>query len=121
MPILGLSILVQILCAVHCVRNGRNQMCLMVIIFLSLPGCAAYALFEIFPQYSGRREVRAVKAAAIRTLDPARQLRAARDAVETADTAANRTALGDALAGDGDWPGAAEQYRLALARMWGGG
>jgi hypothetical protein len=117
MPIIGLSILVQILCAVHCVRNRRNQMWLMVIIFLSIPGCIAYALFEILPQFSGRREVRAVKAAAISKLDPTRQLRRARDAIELADTAANRTALGDALAADDDWAGAAEQYRLAMERM----
>ena len=117
MPIIGISILVQILCAVHCVRHRRNQMWLMVIIFLSIPGCLAYAFFEILPQYSGRREVRAVKAAAIRKLDPSRQLRAARDAVDLADTAANRSALGDALAEDEDWAGAAEQYRLALSRM----
>ena len=117
MPIIGLSILIQILCAVHCVRTRRNQMWLMVIIFLSIPGCLAYAFFEILPQYSGRREVRAVKDAAIRKLDPSRQLRAARDAVDLTDTTANRTALGDALAGEEDWAGAAEQYRLALSRM----
>jgi hypothetical protein len=116
-PIIGLSILVQILCAVHCVRNRRNQAWLMVIIFLSIPGCLAYAFFEVLPQYSGRREVRAVKAAAVRKLDPTRQLRGARDAVEMADTSANRTALGDALAAEGDWAGAAEQFKLALERM----
>ena len=50
MPIIGFSILVQILCAVHCVRNGRSGLWLTVIIFLSLPGCLAYAIFEILPE-----------------------------------------------------------------------
>lgn len=117
MPFLGISILIQILCAVHCVRGGRNSMWLMVIIFLSIPGCLAYAFFEILPGLSGRREVRAAKAAAIRTLDPDRELRAARDALEIADTAANRTGLGDALADKGDWSEAAVHYRGALAKM----
>ena len=63
MPIIGLSILVQIACAVHCVRNNRNALWLMVIIFLSLPGCLAYFIFEILPGLMGRREVRAVKRA----------------------------------------------------------
>ncbi len=117
MPYIGLSILVQILCAVHCVRGGRNSMWLMVIIFLSIPGCLAYAFFEILPGLSGRREVRAVKAAAIRKLDPDRELRAARDSLEIADTAANRTDLGDALAERGDWIEAAVHYRGALAKM----
>ena len=38
----------------------------------------------------GRREVRAVKQAAVKVLDPERDVRAARDALEIADTAANR-------------------------------
>jgi hypothetical protein len=121
MPIIGLSILVQIACAVHCVRNNRNGMWLMVIIFLSLPGCLAYAIFEIFPSYAGRREVRALKSAAARKLDPEREIRAAREAVETADTAANRTALGDALGAFGQWKEAAGHYRKALDRAPGAG
>src|SRR4051794_4954192 len=121
MPVIGLSILVQIACAVHCVRNNRNSMWLMVIIFLSLPGCLAYSIFEILPAYAGRREVRALKGAAARKLDPDREIRLARDAVALADTAANHTSLGDALAGGGDWKEAARHYRDALDRAPGGG
>ncbi|HEY1604564.1 MAG TPA: tetratricopeptide repeat protein [Allosphingosinicella sp.] len=116
-----LSILVQIACAVHCVRNNRNALWLMVIIFLWLPGCLAYAVFEIFPAYAGRREVRALKSAAARRLDPDREIRGAREAVEVADTAANHISLGDALAGAGEWKEASLHYREALARAPGGG
>lgn len=114
MHLIALSVLIQIACAVHCVRNGRNGLWLMVIIFLSIPGCLAYALFEILPQYAGRREVRAVKTAAARALDPERELRAAREAVETSDTAANRLALGDALAGLNRWLEAVRHYAVAV-------
>jgi hypothetical protein len=117
LPYLAFSIMVQILCAVHCIRNGRNNLWLMVIIFLNLPGCFAYAVFEILPGLSARREVRAAKQAAIRTLDPEREVRAARDALEMTDTAANRTALGDALAEKGAWGEAVRHYREALAKM----
>jgi len=116
MHFVALSILVQIACAVHCVRTGRSGLWLMVIIFLSIPGCIAYALFEILPGLTGRREVRAVKAAAARALDPERELRAAREALDTADTAANRIALGDALAELGRWGEAAARYREAAAK-----
>jgi len=116
MPFLGLSLIVQLLCAVHCVRGRRNGMWLMVIIFLSIPGCLAYAVFEIFPHMGARREVRAVKAAAVKRLDPDREVRRAREALELADTAANRTALGDALAEAGAWREAADHYRRALAK-----
>src|SRR4051812_8712595 len=120
MPIIGLSILIQIACAVHCVRNNRNSMWLMVIIFLSLPGCFAYAIFEILPAYAGRREVRALKSAAARKLDPEREIRLARESVETADTASNHSSLGDALAAMGNWKEAAVHYRQALQRSAGG-
>jgi len=121
MPILGFSILVQIACAVHCVRGHRNSMWLMVIIFLSLPGCLAYAIFEILPGLAGRREVRMARATAVRKLNPDREVRRAREALEVADTAANRTVLGDALAEQGEWGEAVLQYRAAIARVPGGG
>lgn len=116
MHLIALSVLVQIACAVHCVRNGRNGMWLMVIIFLSIPGCLAYAAFEILPQFAGRREVRAAKAAAAHAFDPEREARSAREALETADTAANRIALGDALAELGRWSEAAAHYSAAAAK-----
>jgi len=120
MPIIGLSIIVQLICAVHCARNSRNYIWFMVIVLLSVPGCLAYAIFEILPGYAGRREVRSVKAAAIRKLDPERDLRAARDALELADTSANHIALGDALAAAGSHRDAIAPYRAALAKARGG-
>lgn len=117
MHIIGLSILVQLLCAVHCVRNSRNSMWLMVIIFLSIPGCLAYAAFEIVPAYAGNRQLRAAKAAAIRKIDPERKVRAAREALDLADTASNCIALGDALVDVGRQQEATECYRAALDKM----
>jgi hypothetical protein len=119
MPILFASILVQIACAVHCVRGGRNALWLMVIIFLSLPGCLAYFIFEILPGLSGRREVRAVKRAAVKALDPERDIRLAREAVEIADTAANRIALADALVALGRWSEAIPHYDIAEGKARG--
>jgi hypothetical protein len=116
MPIFALSILVQIACAVHCVRGGRNQLWLMVIIFLSIPGCLAYFIFEILPELMGRREVRAVHQAAAKALDPEREVRAARDALDIADTAATRIALADALAEQGRWDEAIPHYDAAEAK-----
>jgi len=112
--LIAISLIVQIACAVHCVRNGRNGLWLLVILFLSIPGCIAYGLFEILPQYSGRREVRAVKAATVRRLDPERDIRIAREALDVADTAANRTLLAEALAASGEWAEALTHYRRAL-------
>ncbi|MEA3010551.1 MAG: hypothetical protein QOJ91_2243 [Sphingomonadales bacterium] len=108
--------LVQVLCVVHLFRNHRNNLWLWAIIMLPIAGSAAYAVVEILPGLFRRREVRAVKAAAVRRLDPDRELRAARAAVDVADTAANRTALADALAETGQWGEAVRHYREAVAK-----
>ena len=69
----GLTIiLIQILCAVHCVRSGRNQGWLMLIIFLPLLGSGAYFFIEVLPGLGQRREVKLAKAAAVRAIDPER-------------------------------------------------
>lgn len=115
-PIIGFSLIVQIACAVHCVKGGRNQLWLTVILFLSLPGCFAYFLFEILPGLTQRREVRAAQGAVVRKLDPERELRAAREAVETADTAANRIGLADRLAELERWAEAVPEYEAGLAK-----
>jgi len=110
------TILVQILCVVHLIRNRRANLWLWAIILLPIAGSAAYIVVEILPGLFQRREVRAVQAAAVKRLDPDRELRAAREAVDIADTAANRTSLADALAEAGNWGEAVRHYREAVAK-----
>ena len=85
----------------------------MVIIFLSIPGCLAYFIFEIWPDLMGRREVRAMKQATVKALDPERDIRIAREKLEIADTAANHVGLGDALAVQGRHEDAIPHYEEA--------
>jgi hypothetical protein len=110
------TFLVQVACVVHLFRNHRNTLWLWAIILLPIAGSAAYVVVEVLPGLFQRREVRAVQAAAVRKLDPERELRAAREAVDVADTAANRTALADALAEAGHWSEAVRHYREAVAK-----
>lgn len=112
----ALAVLIQIACAVHCVRGGRSSLWLMVIIFLSLPGCLAYFIFEILPELTGRREVKAVKQAAAKVIDPERDIRRARDALEIADTAASHLDLADALVAQGRWNDAIPHFETAEAK-----
>ena len=116
MGFLLLSITIQLACAVHCVRGGRNALWLMVIIFLSIPGCIAYFIFEIASGLGRSREMRAVKQAAVKALDPERELRAAREALDVADTVANRIALANALAALGKYGEAIPHYETAEAK-----
>jgi hypothetical protein len=113
--ILG-TFLVQLACVVHLFRNNRNTLWLWAILLLPIAGSAAYVVVEVLPPLFRRREVRAAQAAAVRRLDPERELRAAREAVDVADTAATRTALADALAETGQWGEAVRHYREAVAK-----
>ncbi|HEX8623296.1 MAG TPA: tetratricopeptide repeat protein [Allosphingosinicella sp.] len=113
--ILG-TFLFQVACVVHLFRNQRNTLWLWAILLLPIAGSAAYVFVEIILPLFQRREVRAVQAAAVRRLDPERELRAAREAVDVADTAASRTALADALAQAGQWGEAVRHYREAVAK-----
>jgi len=112
---IGLSIIVQIVCAVHVIRNGRNTAWLFLILFFSLIGCAVYFFVEILPGLGGNRHVRTARGAALAKLDPERILRTARERLELADTIANRVALADALADLGRHGEAIAEYRTALA------
>ena len=107
-------------CIIHCIRTGRNAYWTLPILVFPLVGSLAYLLVEVEPSLGRKRGVRIAKAAAVKTIDPEREVRAARDALDLADTAANRIALGDALAGQEKWADAILHYREALAKTPGG-
>lgn len=115
------SILIQLACAVHIVRNGRNPLWLTVVIFLSIPGCLAYFFVDILPSQRHNRNVRAAGQIIAKKVDPERDLRAARERLEIADTAANQAALGDALTEAGRHAEAVEHYQAAIERQPGAG
>lgn len=103
-------------CIIHCIRTGRNPYWILPILVFPLVGSLAYLLVELAPALGRRREVRYAKTAAVKKIDPDRDVRAAREALDTADTAASRIAMGDALAEQEKWAEAALHYREALAK-----
>lgn len=115
MPFVGLSILLQVFCAVHIVRTGRNSLWLWVVVLLSIPGCIAYFAVELAPELLGTRTARRVRQATIKAIDPERELREARDRLALADTAENRLRLGDALVEMRRFGEAVPHYEAALA------
>lgn len=111
--------LVQIACAVHVIRTGRNQVWIMVVMMLPLAGAAAYVLMEVLPGFQGNRHVRTARAKAIAAIDPERDLRDARDALGLVDSAHNRIAVADALSALDRHAESLPLYREALARAVG--
>ena len=119
MLIFAAIIALQLACVVHCIRRGGSGLWIMAIVFFPVLGSLAYVILEVLPGYSGRREVRAIKQAAAKVIDPERDLRRAREALDIVDTAANRTDLADALAALGRWSEALPHYEQAEAKAAG--
>ena len=119
MLFLAASVLVQIVCAVHVIRTGRNSLWVMVIVFFSLLGCFAYFVIEVLPGYAGNRHVRQARASVTAKLDPQRDLRQAQMQLELADTVANRISVADAAFALGRYGEAEPLYREALDRVHG--
>ncbi|WP_171012499.1 MULTISPECIES: tetratricopeptide repeat protein [unclassified Sphingomonas] len=113
MPFL-LIIGLQVACIVHLMRRGGNPIWVTALIFLPVVSAIAYFFVEILPGLGQNRHVRTARARAVAALDPERELRAARDALDLADTAANRLRAADALAGLGRHGEAVPLYRESI-------
>lgn len=120
MPIFLAIIALQIACAVHCARSGRSGVWVMVIIFFPVVGSLAYVVMEVLPGSGVTRTAKTVRARAAQKLDPERDVRRAREALEIAETAANHVALADALADQGKWHEAIPHYEQGEAKAPGG-
>lgn len=111
-----LILAIQVACVVDVIRNGRNQLWIMALVFLPGASTIAYVLIEVLPRIQGNRHVRTVRAQVEARLDPERELRAARDALGLADTIANQIRVGDALSDLGRFDEAIPLFRAAIER-----
>jgi hypothetical protein len=120
MPIVFAIIALQIACAVHCVKSGRSGTWVMVIVFFPVIGSLAYVVMEVLPGSGVPQMAGKARAKAAAKLDPDKPIRLAREALETADTAANRAALADALMERSLWDEAIQHYEQGELKAPGG-
>jgi len=78
---------------------------------LPVVGALAYFIVEILPTLQHNRHVRAARQTVVEKLDPERELRAAQQALDVADTMANRLRVADALTELGRHPAALPLYQ----------
>ena len=107
-------IAIQVACIVDVIRHGRNSIWIMALVFLPLASTIAYLIVEVLPRLKHNRHLRQAQAQIVEKLDPERELRAARDALDVAQTAANRLRLADALTARGRHAEALPLYRDAI-------
>lgn len=117
-PIFLISLLVQVLLIVHCVRTGRNTIWIWVLALLSFPGAIAYVAVEIVPDlFRSRTATRAVRSVR-RALDPAAQLRSYEAAVQRTGDVASRQRYAEELLRQGQSAQAIAVYNQALTGLY---
>ena len=90
-------IALQVYCIVHVIRNNGRTFWIFPLLIAPVVSAIAYFIVEILPTLQHNRHVRAAKHQVVEKLDPERELRAAREQLDIADTMANRIRVADAL------------------------
>ncbi|KAF0815362.1 hypothetical protein IGB42_00443 [Andreprevotia sp. IGB-42] len=116
MPILGLGLhfLVALYFAVHAVRTGQQTYWLFILFSFPLMGSVVYAFSIYLPQSRLERGAKRVVSAAVKVLDPTRELREATSAFDYTPTAQNQMRLASALLEAGKADEAAVNYEACL-------
>lgn len=117
-PILILSVLLQITCAVHVVRTGRPMYWIFILLIGSYIAIAVYLIAEVLPDMRNSRGARRVVRSVHDRIDPERGKRKASRQLDIADTQDNRRRLAEQSLLSGDYQQAAELYRSALKGLY---
>ncbi|MEZ0471959.1 tetratricopeptide repeat protein [Luteimonas salinilitoris] len=117
-PILLLSILLQVACAVHVVRTGRPMYWIFILLIGSYIAVAIYLLAEVLPDTRNSRGAHRVARRVHDRIDPERQKRHASRQLEMADTLDNRRRLAEQSFLSGDYQQAVELYGSSLNGLY---
>lgn len=111
---LGLHFIVALFFAAHVVRAGRELYWLIILFSFPLLGSLVYFLLVYLPHSKLDRGLRKVATAAVKSLDPGRELREAQQAFELTPTAQNQQRLANAYLEAGDTGQAVHHFDLCL-------
>jgi hypothetical protein len=116
--LLILSIAIQVLLIIHCIKTGRNQIWIWVLALLSFPGAIAYIAVEVIPDLlrssTAQRTARGVKKA----LDPHAELRRYESEARVAGNVASRQRYAEALTRAGRYDEAISEHRANLNGLY---
>jgi hypothetical protein len=114
MPILIMSLLIQVTLIIHVIRTGRPNWWIFFILLAPGIGSGVYILLEILPNAGLFSVLRKAEQKVIKTLDPSRELREAQDAFDLTPTIGNRLRLANASSEMGDWTSAERLFKDSL-------
>jgi hypothetical protein len=119
MPILFIvSIVIQALLIIHCIKTGRNTIWIWVIALLSYAGIVAYVAVELLPDLFGSRTARRAGRGVKKIFDPRGDLRKYEQQARVGNNVANQQRLADELVRQGRFEDAIAEYRKALTGLY---
>ncbi|QTN21480.1 hypothetical protein HZ992_14935 [Rhizobacter sp. AJA081-3] len=111
---LGLHVVIAILCAIHAIRTRQQMYWLFILFAFPLLGSLVYFFAVYMPNSRLERGAMKAVSAAVKAIDPTREVREARVAFADAPTAQNQMRLAAALLEVGEAAEAAQQYQSCL-------
>lgn len=115
MPILiALSIFIQIVCAIHVVKTGRDRTWLWLILAFSFIGCLIYFWVEMWPDLRRSHASKKVTNQVLKTLDPYRDLKHLARQLEISDNVENKVKLAQECVTEELYEEAIDLYNSAL-------
>jgi hypothetical protein len=106
-----ITIGLQAVCAIHCMRKGNQNKWIWIIVFLPLVGCIAYIFTEMF----SNNDIRQVQSGMSSIFNPSGHIKKLEDNLHFSDTFNNRVTLADAYLQIGQTQKAIELYESSLA------
>ena len=117
-PVFLLSLIVQVVLIIHCIRTGRNTVWIWVLALLSLPGAIAYVAVEIIPGLWRTRTAGRALRSVRRALDLGQQLRSYELAAQRSGDVASRQRYAEELVRQGQAAQAVDVYGQALTGLY---
>lgn len=93
MPVIGLALIIQIICAIHVVKTGKEVFWIYIVLFIPGIGAAIYFFTQILPDLGQSRTVHTAKNSLLKAIDPQRELRKKKAQLELANTLDNKLKL----------------------------
>jgi hypothetical protein len=113
-----ISLVVQVLLIIHCIRTGRNSLWIWAIALLPIAGPVAYVLIELLPSLFASRGTRRAVRGVRKALDPEQDLRRYQDEARLIGDVASRQRFAEELVRQGRSQEALGIYRQALSGLY---
>jgi hypothetical protein len=113
-----ISIIIQVLLVVHCIKTGRNTIWIWVIVLLPIAGPLAYIAVELLPELFGSRTAKRTARNVKKALDPQADLRRYENEARMGGNVASTQRYAEELTRQGRYDEAIEQFRKALTGLY---